>query len=148
MGNRAGRDSTTGGEPNWQETIEGGQQFATGITTTFTDPEAVLEVRAADYSGTNWANTVNDPVIYNVYVSTRTYDNSTGQCVQGKLRNLRRRLEESDGVAFPTGNAVKVTKKQAEEACADLGAQKQNCITDIRMVNDQSVTDLIKQDFV
>merc|ERR1711964_896226 len=41
----------------------------------------------------------------------------------------------------------KGTKEAAEEACAGLKEQKQNCITDVRMANEPSHTQLIKEDF-
>merc|ERR1712098_205458 len=104
----------------WAETVEGGNLFATGTVKTFTNPEVSLRVEAADYSTATW---VKDKFIYNVYVTTNAYNGATGQCVQGKLRR-RLRGEASDGVTFPTGDAVKVSKQQAEVACADLGEQK------------------------
>merc|ERR1719201_2615524 len=88
-----------------------------------------------------------------------------GQCVQGKLpggfpagftghfkvggRRLRGLTEEesSDGVRFPSGDAVKVSKEMAEKACADLGEQRDNCITDLRMVNEPDAVTKIKEDF-
>merc|ERR1712173_49784 len=47
-------------------------------------------------------------------------------------------LSGSDGVAFPSGSDVKVTKEKAEEACAKIGhtGLMQDCVTDIRMVNE------------
>merc|ERR1712151_1017085 len=82
--------------------------------------------------------------IYNVYVTTSEYDGATGQCSQGQLR---RRLDTSDGIEFPSGNDVKVSKQRAEAACAHLGEQKQNCETDLRMVNEPDAIDKITQDF-
>merc|ERR1712157_286391 len=53
----------------------------------------------------------------------------------------------SDGIEFPSGNDVKVSKQRAEAACAHLGEQKQNCETDLRMVNEPDAIDKITQDF-
>merc|ERR1711896_119219 len=91
-----------------------------------------LTVNTGDYSRYSWAQVKH---IYNVYVTTSDYAGATGQCTQGKLR---RRLDSdaSDGVAFPSGNAVKVSKEQAEQACAGLTDQQANCETDLRMVNE------------
>merc|ERR1712232_416481 len=74
---------------------------------------------------------------------------ATGQCTQGKLRRGRRlgSSDTSGGVAFPSGAEVKVSKTQAEEACADLKEQKQNCVTDMRMVNEPEAVAKIKEDF-
>merc|ERR1711970_1349582 len=52
-----------------------------------------------------------------------------------------------DGVEFPSGDAVKVGKEMAEEACAGLGEQRDNCITDLRMVNEPEAVAKIKEDF-
>merc|ERR1712072_1301602 len=87
--------------------------------------------------------------MYHVYVTTSEYTGATGQCSQGKLR--RRRLDvsggTSGGVAFPSGNEVKVSKEQAEAACAGLKEQKQNCVTDMRMVNEPEAVVKIREDF-
>merc|ERR1719263_178716 len=53
----------------------------------------------------------------------------------------------SDGVTFPSGTAVKVSKDQAEQACAGLTDQKANCVTDLRMVNEPAAVEKIAQDF-
>merc|ERR1712080_519239 len=82
--------------------------------------------------------------IYNVYVTTSEYTGATGQCTQGKLR---RRLDSSDGVEFPPDDEAKVSKKQAEEACAHLTEQKQNCVTDIRLVDEPDIIEKITEDF-
>merc|ERR1712110_1001590 len=63
----------------------------------------------------------------------------------GSLRGRGLAADTSDGVPFPTN--VKVSKQQAEAACAALTDQKQNCITDVRMANDPAVTDLLVKDF-
>merc|ERR1712032_482094 len=55
--------------------------------------------------------------------------------------------EGSDGVEFPSGDDVKVSKEMAEEACAGLGEQRDNCITDLRMVNEPDAVTKIKEDF-
>lgn len=150
--NRAVRYSTDGGK-TWDETIEGGKLLGLngdsiyryfGLNLPY---ETYLRVEKADY---RTADSVKEKFLYNVYITTNTYLNSaTGQCIEGILSPVQRRLlEGSGGVAFPTGDAVKVSKEEAEEACASLGAQKQNCITDMRLANDPAMKDLIKRDFV
>merc|ERR1712187_404449 len=138
--NRAVRYSTDGGS-TWAETLQDGQLLSAGYTKQFSDSDVKLTVTSCDYSRYAWASVKH---IYNVFVTTSEYDGATGQCTQGKLR---RRLESSDGVKFPSGNDVKVSKKMAEEACAGLGEQRDNCITDLRMVNEPDAVTKIKEDF-
>merc|ERR1739845_34789 len=76
--------------------------------------------------------------------TTSEYDGATGQCTQGKLR---RHLRTSDGIEFPSGNDVKVTEQRANDACANLSEQKQNCVTDLRMVNEPDVIVKMTKDF-
>ena len=137
--NRAVRFSTNGGS-TWDQTLMDGQHTIKD----FASPNVRLTVQSVDFSRFAWATHKH---IYNVYVTTSEYEGATGQCTQGKLR---RRLDSSDtsgGVAFPSGAEVKVSKQQAEEACADLTEQKQNCVTDMRMVNEPEAVDKIKEDF-
>merc|ERR1712130_1060718 len=82
--------------------------------------------------------------IYNVYVTTSEYDGATGQCTQGKLR---RHLDTSDGIKFPSGNDVKVSEQRARDACAHLSEQKENCVTDLRMVNEPDAVAKMTKDF-
>ena len=115
----------------------------------YVNPNVKLTVTSGDYSQYAWARVKH---IYNVYVTTSEYSDATGQCTQGKLPKLPgrlggRRLENSDGVRFPSGDDVKVSKQQAEEACAGLGEQKDNCVTDLRMVNEPDAVAKIKEDF-
>merc|ERR1711866_2533 len=107
------------------------------------NPNVKLTVTTGDFSRFPWAQVGH---IYNVYVTTSDYAGATGQCTQGKLR---RRLDSdtSDGVTFPSGTAVKVSKEQAEEACAGLTDQRANCVTDLRMVNEPAAVEKIVQDF-
>merc|ERR1712176_126198 len=136
--NRAVRYSTNGGA-TWDETVQDGQLLSSGATKIFANPQVTLTVHSADYSQYTWARVKR---IYNVYVTTSEYDGATGQCTQG-----RRRLRTSGGIEFPSGNDVKVSKQRAEAACAHLGEQKQNCETDLRMVNEPDAIDKITQDF-
>merc|ERR1712003_77546 len=138
--NRAVRYSTDGGA-TWDETVQDGQLLGSGAIKIFANPQVKLTVHSADYSQYTWARVKR---IYNVYVTTSEYDGATGQCTQGQLR---RRLRTSDGIEFPSGNDVKVSKQRAEAACAHLGEQKQNCETDLRMVNEPDAIDKITQDF-
>merc|ERR1739848_264838 len=140
--NRAVRYSTDGGT-SWDEMLEDGALLSSGATKTFTNPNVKLTVNSADFSRFSWAQVGH---IYNAYVTTSDYAGATGQCTQGKLR---RRLDRdtSDGVTFPSGTAVKVSKDQAEQACAGLTDQKANCVTDLRMVNEPAAVEKIAQDF-
>merc|ERR1712038_863703 len=54
--------------------------------------------------------------------------------------------ESSGGVFFPAN--PKVTKDQAKEACASLGSQMDNCMTDIRLVDEPEATSFIAKVFV
>jgi len=138
--NRAVRYSTDGGN-TWDEILQDGQLLSSGATKQFVNPNVKLTVGSADYSQYAWASI---PHIYNVYVTTNEYDGATGQCSQGRLR---RRLESSDGVSFPSGDDVKVSREVAEEACAGLAEQQSNCVTDMRMINEPDAVDKIKEDF-
>merc|ERR1712003_508503 len=138
--NRAVRYSTDGGA-TWDETVQDGQLLGSGAIKIFANPQVTLTVHSADYSQHTWARVKR---IYNVYVTTSEYDGATGQCTQGQLR---RRLDTSGGIEFPSGNDVKVSKQRAEAACAHLGEQKQNCETDLRMVNEPDAIGKITQDF-
>jgi len=140
--NRAVRYSTNGGT-SWDEMLEAGALLSSGATKTFSNPNVKLTVSMGDFSRFSWAQVGH---IYNVYVTTSDYAGATGQCTQGKLR---RRLDRdtSDGVTFPSGTAVKVSKDQAEQACAGLTDQKANCVTDLRMVNEPAAVEKIAQDF-
>jgi hypothetical protein len=143
--NRAVRYSTDGGK-TWDETVEGGALLSSGSTKLFRSPDVTLTVGSGDYSSVSWAS---DKYIYNVFVTTSEYGSgATGQCVQGKLRRRLREAANSDGVVFPSGGEVKVTKEQAQVACAGLSGQKENCLIDVRMANDPAVTDLITKGFV
>jgi len=147
--NSAVRYSTDGGT-TWDETVQDGQLLSSGATKRFAQPDVKLTVSSSDYSAFEWA-AVNH--IYNVYITTRDeYKDATGQCVQGKLPNRRarlrgRRLESSDGVVFPSGDDVKVSKEQAELACAGLGKLKASCVTDLRLVNEPEAVEKMKEDF-
>lgn len=68
---------------------------------------------------------------YNVYVRSNMEDNCCGLCCD-KPPSTR----PAQKVKFPTGKKVKVTKDQAQKACARLKRQRKNCITDLQMVND------------
>merc|ERR1739848_884817 len=140
--NRAVRYSTNGGT-SWDEMLEAGALLSSGATKTFSNPNVKLTVSMGDFSRFSWAQVGH---IYNAYVTTSDYAGATGQCTQGKLR---RRLDRdtSDGVTFPSGTAVKVSKDQAEQACAGLTDQKANCVTDLRMVNEPAAVEKITQDF-
>jgi len=138
--NRAVRYSTNGGT-TWDETVQDGQLLSSGVIKNFNNPKVKLTVNSADYSRYAWAKVKR---IYNVYVTTSEYDGATGQCTQGKLR---RRLRTSDGIEFPSGNDVKVSEQRANDACANLSEQKQNCVTDLRMVNEPDVIDKMTKDF-
>merc|ERR1711881_229811 len=76
-------------------------------------------------------------------ITTSEYDGAKGQCVEGRLRRLG---ESSGGVFFPAN--PKVTKDQAKEACASLGSQMDNCMTDIRLVDEPEATSFIAKVFV
>lgn len=107
----------------------------------FPNPKVKLTVRSPDYSNLTWAS---DARIYDVFVSTNEYDDDVGgQCVQGYSRRL---AEQSGGVDFPTN--PKVSKEEAMQACAGMGSQKQNCVTDIRMANDVKAISLVVEAFV
>merc|ERR1712003_231792 len=138
--NRAVRYSTDGGA-TWDETVQDGQLLGSGAIKIFANPQVKLTVHSADYSQYTWARVKH---IYNVYVTTSEYDGATGQCTQGQLR---RRLRTSDGIEFPSGNDVKVSEQRANDACANLSEQKQNCVTDLRMVNEPDVIDKMTKDF-
>jgi hypothetical protein len=138
--NRAVRYSTNGGT-TWDETVQDGKLLSSGVIKNFNNPGVKLTVNSADYSRFTWAKVKR---IYNVYVTTSEYDGATGQCTQGKLR---RRLRTSDGIEFPSGNDVKVSELQAKAACANLSEQKQNCETDLRMVNEPDVVVKMTKDF-
>merc|ERR1739848_848359 len=140
--NRAVRYSTNGGT-SWDEMIEDGALLSSGTTKTFSNPNVKLTVKTGDFSRFSWAQVSH---IYNVYVTTSDYAGATGQCTQGKLRR-RLNSDTSDGVVFPSGTAVKVSKDQAEQACAGLTGQKANCVTDLRMVNEPAAVEKIAQDF-
>merc|ERR1712151_811840 len=118
-----------------------GQLLGSGAIKIFANPRVTLTVHSADYSQHTWATVKR---IYNVYVTTSEYDGATGQCSQGQLR---RRLDTSDGIEFPSGDDVKVSKQQAKAACAHLREQKQNCETDLRMVNEPDAIAKITKDF-
>jgi len=137
--NRAVRYSTNGGT-TWDATLKDGQL----TTKVFASPKVTLTVRSSDYSRFAWATHKH---IYHVYITTSEYTGATGQCTQGKLRRRLGSSDTSGGVAFPSGAEVKVSKKQAEEACAALKEQKQNCVTDMRMVNEPEAVAKIKEDF-
>jgi hypothetical protein len=167
--NRAVRYSTNGGT-SWDEMLEDGAVFSSGATKTFSNPNVKLTVTTGDFSRFSWAQVGH---IYNVFVTTSDYAGATGQCTQGKLRRrldrdtlqdsllqIQPELNErvsvprsrmssisSDGVTFPSGTAVKVSKEQAEEACAGLTDQRANCVTDLRMVNEPAAVEKIVQDF-
>jgi len=138
--NRAVRYSTDGGS-TWDDTLVNGRS----TTKVFDSPDVKLTVTSTDYSRFAWATIKH---IYHVYVTTSEYAGARGQCSQGKLRGRRLNAgDTSDGVAFPSGDEVKVSKEQAEEACADLREQRQNCVTDMRMVNEPDAIAKIKGDF-
>jgi len=140
--NRAVRYSTNGGT-TWDEMLENGALLSSGAAKTFSNPNVKLTVKMGDFSRFSWAQVTH---IYNVYVTTSDYAGATGQCTQGKLRR-RLNSDTSDGVTFPSGDAVKVSKEQAEQACAGLTDQKANCVTDLRMVNEPAAVEKITQDF-
>merc|ERR1711939_774978 len=139
--NRAVRFSTNGGA-SLDHTLTNGQPHTVKH---FASPNVRLTVKSSDFSRFSWATHKH---IYNVFVTTSEYEGATGQCTQGKLR---RRLDSSgdtsDGVAFPSGAEVKVSKEEAEEACAGLTEQKKNCVTDMRMMNEPDAIAKIREDF-
>jgi len=146
--NRAVRYSTDGGA-TWDELLQDGQLLSSGGTKQFVHPNVKLTVGSSDYSQYSWARV---PHLYNVYVTTSEYTDATGQCTEGKLAYQRvrlrsRRLVTSDGVSFPSGDDVQVTEQMAEEACAGLGEQRDNCITDLRMVNKPEAVAKITEDY-
>merc|ERR1712080_120465 len=70
-----------------------------------------------------------------------------GQCAEDELRRrLRLEKENSGGVPFPANPLV--TKEEAMQACASLGSQMNNCVTDVRMANNPKATSVITQVFV
>merc|ERR1712167_487726 len=117
-------------------TVEGGALLSSGSTKLFRSPDVTLTVGSGDYSSVSWAS---DKYIYNVFVTTSEYGSgATGQCVQGKLRRRLREAANSDGVVFPSGGDVKVTKEQAQVACAGLSGQKENCLIDVAIASEKT----------
>merc|ERR1711939_286263 len=110
----------------------------------FASHKVRLTVQSTDFSRFSWATHKH---IYNVFVTTSEYEGATGQCTQGKLRRRLDSGDTSDGVAFPSGAEVKVSKEEAEEACAGLTEQKKNCVTDMRMMNEPDAIAKIREDF-
>jgi len=106
----------------------------------FAQFDVKLKVVSRDYSRFAWAQ---QATFYDVWITTSEYDGAKGQCVEGRLRRLG---ESSGGVFFPAN--PKVTKDQAKEACASLGSQMDNCMTDIRLVDEPEATSFIAKVFV
>jgi len=118
----------------------------------FPDNHLTLQVVASDWR--KLSNVHPDlGFSYDIWVTTNDYDGAKGQCVDGEagqnavMVRLRRSLEDSDGVPFPKD--VKVTKTKAKEACAAISdpGLKENCVTDIRMVNDPEFVDKVVSGF-
>lgn len=107
----------------------------------FSNPDVTVTVKSPNYLTLGWATVKR---IYNVWVSTKDIDGAKGQCIEGVLK--RRLLETSGGVSFPSN--PNVTKVQAQAACAGLGSQFDNCITDVRMADDPAASATIAKAFV
>ena len=69
---------------------------------------------------------------YDVYVTSNMEDNCCGLCCDKPPSTSTQKVKPK----FPTGKKVKVTKAQAQKACARLKHQRKNCITDLQMAND------------
>lgn len=108
----------------------------------FSDPDVKLTVNSPDVS----TALPTARRMYNVYVYTNEYDGARGQCVEDQLRRRLRQEDNSGGVPFPTNPLV--TKEEATKACASLGSQMDNCVTDVRMANSPKATSVIAQVFV
>jgi len=108
----------------------------------FSDPNVKLTVGSPDVS----AGLPTARRMYNVYVKTNEYDDAKGQCVEDQLRRRLREEENSGGVPYPANPLV--TKEEAVKACAALGSQMHNCVTDVRMANNPKATAVITQVFV
>ena len=78
---------------------------------------------------------------YNVYVTSNMGDNCCGLCCDKPPAVNDKKLK----TRFPTGKQVKVTKDQAQKACARLKEQRKNCITDLQMANDpKAIASIVK----
>jgi len=146
--NRQVKYSTNGGK-SWRAAGQTGPKMD-GYMVQFTEPNVQLSIHSSDYTGYAWSDV---KYVYNVYILTEDITDVTGQCVQGKSPGRRarlrgRRLESSDGVTFPSGDDVKVSKAMAEEACAGLGKLSDSCVTDLRLVNEFDAVEKIAGDYV
>lgn len=105
-----------------------------------------LQIFFQDYRGRRGNMFPGHEFFYDVWIITNDIAGAKGQCVDGKAGQDARRRSLAD---FPTGDDVKVTKAQAEQACAKLtdAGLKEDCVSDIRMVNHPDFTDALASGF-
>merc|ERR1712048_1547111 len=128
--NRAVRYSTDGGAT--YTTMENGQAH----NVDFWEKKVQLTVQVQDYSS---RSNIHDDCqfIYDVFITTQYYAEASGVCVNVNGTALEGKSEQ---IPFPT--TVQVSEDEAKDACKvieDLELQA-DCVTDVRMVNDPSIT--------